>query len=177
MKGLGIGYGRMQSQQRWTQASGRMAILLTERLQMPQGGMANHTLSLTATERTRSRHWFQTDDGLKVGLQLPRGTVLRDGDYLRSQTGDVLVQVVAKPEAVCTVMATHSLDFLRAAYHLGNRHIPLEINQHYLRFSPDSVLEELVQQLGLTLRHEVAPFAPELGAYAAHTEHVHSHPS
>lgn len=152
-----------------------MAILLTERLEITDGAIANHKLSLTAAERTRSRHWFETDDGLKVGLQLPRGTVLRDGDYLRSQTGELLVQVVAKPEAVCTVVATHPLDFLRAAYHLGNRHIPLEITAEYLRFLPDSVLEDLVRQLGLTLRQEIAPFQPESGAYATHADHAHSH--
>ena len=123
-------------------------------------------LSLTAQERTRSRHSFITDDRTAVSLQLPRGTTLQDGDLLTSQTGEILVRVAAKPEPVLTVTSDDSLNLLRAAYHLGNRHVSLEISPTYLRLSPDSVLEGMLLQLGLQVVTEVAPFCPQGGAYS-----------
>lgn len=124
-------------------------------------------LALTAEERTRSRHRFQTQQGQTVFLELPRGTVLRDGDRLASEDGQV-VQVVAKPEPVLTVRADTSLALLQAAYHLGNRHVPLEITPAYLRLSPDPVLRDLLMQRGLQVTAEVQPFQPEAGAYGRH---------
>jgi urease accessory protein len=67
-----------------------------------------------------------------------------------------------------TVTAHNALDFLRAAYHLGNRHIALEVTETYLRLSPDSVLEDMVLQMGLTVTKEIQPFQPEAGAYHHH---------
>jgi urease accessory protein len=119
---------------------------------------------LTAEERTRSRHRFETLAGETVYLQLPRGTVLRDGDLLRSHDG-VLVQVVAKPEPVLTVTAPTPLALLQAAYHLGNRHVSLEITPTALRLSPDPVLRDLLEQRGLQVMEETQPFHPEMGAY------------
>ncbi|MEC4895867.1 MAG: urease accessory protein UreE [Oscillatoria sp. PMC 1051.18] len=126
------------------------------------------TLFLNAEERTRSRYRFQTEDGQVFLLRLPRGTVFQDRDKLISLTGEV-VQILAKPEPVLTITAKSPLDLLRAAYHLGNRHVPLEITSTYLRFSPDSVLEAMLLQLGLEVKKEVVPFHPEIGAYS------HSH--
>ena len=128
------------------------------------------TLSLVAEDRTRSRHRFVTDQGQEINLQLPRGTVLRNGDILADDSDHPLVRVIARPEPVVTVSSHHALALLRAAYHLGNRHIALEITESYLRFSPDPVLEDMVKQIGLTLTHEVQPFQPETGAY-----HHHAH--
>ncbi|NET37842.1 MAG: urease accessory protein UreE [Cyanothece sp. SIO1E1] len=126
-------------------------------------------LPLTATERTRTRtryHWSQGDI---VYLQLPRGTVLNHGDLLQSDTGQDLVRVIAKPEPVFTVTADNALDLLRTAYHLGNRHVPLEITATYLRLSPDPVLKTLlVDHLQVNLLEELAPFCPETGAYHHH---------
>ncbi len=133
------------------------------------------TLSLVAEDRTRSRYRFVTDQGEEISLQLPRGTVLRDGDILADDQHQPLVKVLAKPEPVVTVTAHHALDLLRAAYHLGNRHIALEVTEGYLRFSPDSVLEDMVKQMGLTLTQEVQPFQPETGAYHHHSAHSHAH--
>jgi len=133
------------------------------------------TLSLVAEDRTRSRHRFVTDQGEEISLQLPRGTVLRNGDILGDDQHQPLVKVLAKPEPVVTVTAHHALDLLRAAYHLGNRHIALEVTEGYLRFSPDSVLEDMVKQMGLALTQEVQPFQPETGAYHHHTAHSHHH--
>lgn len=142
-------------------------LILTQRLKPPAPAMPALTLPLTAEDRTRSRHRFTTTDGQPVMLHLPRGTVLQDGDMLRSDGGD-LVRVVAKPEPVLTVTATSSLALLQAAYHLGNRHVPLEITATYLRLSPDPVLQDLLQHRGLTVTESTQPFQPEAGAYASH---------
>jgi urease accessory protein len=126
------------------------------------------TLSLTAEERTRSRHRFETPDGQVVFLRLPRGTVLQDGDLLRSPTGEI-IRVAAKPEPVFTITAKNPLDLLRAAYHLGNRHVSLEVTSTYLRLSPDPVLKGMLEQMGVTLTEEIVPFEPEIGACRGHS--------
>jgi len=126
------------------------------------------TLALIAEDRTRSRHRFMTVEGEEINLQLPRGTVLREGDILADEHSHAIAIVIAKPEPVLTVTAKHPLEFLRAAYHLGNRHISLEITETYLRLLPDSVLEDMVLQMGLTVTHENQPFQPESGAYHHH---------
>lgn len=125
-------------------------------------------LSLTAEERTRSRHLFATDNNIPVYLHLPRGTTLQDGDLLSSESGDCLVKVIAKAEPVLTITSDNILTLQRAAYHLGNRHVSLEIAPTYLRLAPDSVLEAMLLQLGVEVVPEVAPFCPEGGAYAHH---------
>ncbi|RUT04598.1 urease accessory protein UreE [Dulcicalothrix desertica PCC 7102] len=126
------------------------------------------TLALTAEERTRSRHRFETEDGKTVFLRLPRGTVLQDGDILLDETNEIRVRIVAKPEAVITVTAHHEIDLLRAAYHLGNRHVPVEITPQYLRLAPDSVLQSMLEHLGLHVIPEISTFYPETGAYGHH---------
>ena len=126
------------------------------------------TLALTAEERTRSRHRFETEDGKTVFLRLPRGTVLQDGDILLDETNEIRVRIVAKPEAVITVTAHHEIDLLRAAYHLGNRHVHVEITPQYLRLAPDSVLQSMLEHLGLHVKSEISTFYPETGAYGHH---------
>jgi urease accessory protein len=123
-------------------------------------------LSLTAEERTRSRYHFITDDDTPVYLQLPRGTALEDGDLLTTETGDVSIEVAAKAEPVLTVTSDDALNLLRAAYHLGNRHVSLEIAPTYLRLTPDPVLQRMLTQLGLKVVVEIAPFLPQGGAYS-----------
>ncbi|WP_416236306.1 urease accessory protein UreE [Spirulina sp. CCNP1310] len=121
-------------------------------------------LPLRASDRHRSRHHCQTTTGLPVILCLPRGTVLQDGDWLRGERGE-WAQVIAEPEPVLTVTAEQPQGLLRAAYHLGNRHVPLEVTAAYLRLSPDPVLQAMLQQLGVTVIEEICPFRPEAGAY------------
>lgn len=123
------------------------------------------TLALTAMERTRSRYSFEMSDGNAVHLHLPRGTILRDGDLLQTERGDAIARVIAKPEPVLQVTAKTPLALLRAVYHLGNRHVKLEIASTYLRLEPDPVLQEMLEQMGLEVREEVLPFQPETGAY------------
>lgn len=131
------------------------------------------TLSLTASDRAKSRHRFTADDGTPVYLNLPRGTVLRGGDLLGSDD-KTAIRVVAKPEPVVVVTAQSSFDLMRAAYHLGNRHVSLELAPDCLTLEPDPVLEALLHQLGgLELTTATLPFEPEAGAYRS-TPHSHS---
>ena len=145
-----------------------MSIVLTQRLHHHHHDSPPLLLCLTAEERTRSRHNFITEDLTPVSLQLPRGTTLQDGDILATATGDILVKVAAKPESVLTVRTDQSIDLIRAAYHLGNRHVSLEITPTYLRLTPDPVLAGMLTQLGLQVTAEVAPFCPQGGAYSHH---------
>ena len=139
--------------------------LLSQRLAPNPQIEVNITLPLTAEERIRSRTRWQLPGGVNLFLRLPRGTVLRHNDLLHTKMEDYWVRVVAKPEPVLTVTATTTLDLLRAAYHLGNRHIAIEITPHYLRLSPDPVLQRMLEQLKLQVCEEIAPFEPERGAY------------
>jgi urease accessory protein len=144
-------------------------LTFTKHLHANPDAVVSCTLPMTAADRTRSRHRFETDAGEMLNLHLPRGTVLRDRDLLQSEDGSCLVLVTAKPEPVLTVRASTPLLLLRAAYHLGNRHVSLEVTDNYLRFSPDSVLQEMLERMGLEVTAEIAPFHPEMGAYG------HSH--
>lgn len=146
-------------------------LTLTQRNPPSPNTLVGFTLALTAFERTRSRHRFETEDGQAVFLRLPRGTVLRDGDLLQAENDHSLVRVSAKPEPVLTITSPKPLDLLRAAYHLGNRHVPVEITATYLRLSPDPVLRTMLEQLGMDVLEAVLPFQPEQGAYG----HAHAH--
>ena len=143
-------------------------LTLTQRLPSTQNATAAITLFLTAEKRTRTRHRFEMPDGQPLYLRLPRGTVLQDGDLLLSETEDVVVRIEAQPEPVMTVKGKSYLDLLRAAYHLGNRHVPLEITTDYLRLNIDSVLHSMLLKMGLDVQEEVVPFHPEVGAYNHH---------
>ena len=143
-------------------------LTFTQRLTANSDIPVSFTLALTAEERTRTRHRFETSDGQSLYLRLPRGTVLQDGDLLQSENKDILIQIVAKPEPVLTVTSAKPVDLLRASYHLGNRHIPLEVNPNYLRLSPDPVLQTMLEQLGVEVKAEFVPFQPEIGAYGHH---------
>lgn len=144
-------------------------LTLTQRLPADPAAAPPHMLRLTADERTRSRYKFVTEGGAEVQLVLARGTTLRDGDLLADANGQVQVRVRAKPEPVMTARAPDGFTLLRAAYHLGNRHVALELGPDYLRLSPDSVLEQMLLQLGLAVIFEIAPLQPEPGAYGGHT--------
>jgi urease accessory protein len=145
-------------------------LLITQRLPPNHSLKVDFTLSLTAEERQRSRYQFVCDQGEKVALQLPRGTLLEDGDILSVKAGNLFVRVLAKAEPVLTITAAQTLALIRVAYHLGNRHVPVEITSSYLRLSPDSVLQNMLAQLEVEIREEVTPFYPEKGAYF----HAHS---
>jgi urease accessory protein len=149
-------------------------LTLTQRNASNPDIAVNLTLALTAEERTRTRHRFETEleteDGI-VFLRLPRGSLLRDGDILVDESSGSLVRIVAKAEPVLTVFDSDHQNLLKAAYHLGNRHVPVEITSSYLRLSPDPVLKAMLLQLGLDIKEEISPFYPEPGAYG----NIHAH--
>lgn len=128
--------------------------------------VASHdaTLSLPIDQRSKSRLKVTLDDGQQAGLFLPRGHILRNGDLLQSTEG-LIVQVQAAPETVSTVHSDHAQTLARVAYHLGNRHVPLQITGNWVRYQHDHVLDEMVVGLGLEVCVEQAPFEPEAGAY------------
>ena len=132
--------------------------------------LVNFSLALTAEERTRSRHRFTTIEGEIVYLHLLRGTVLQDGDLLQDYGETIFVRVSAKSEPVITVTTTNSLELLKAAYHLGNRHVPVEISTDYLRLAPDPVLQKMLEQLNFEVICDLQPFFPEQGAYKHHSD-------
>ena len=145
-----------------------MTLALTEVL--ADDGPHDATLTLPFDARQKSRLLTRLDSGEPVGLFLPRGTVLRGGDRLRAADGRV-VRVRAAREQVSTVGTPGSLQLLRAAYHLGNRHVPLQIGIGWLRYQRDHVLDALVESLGLEVGHEEVPFEPESGAYGGGHHH------
>ncbi len=122
--------------------------------------------------RQRSRLLAVLDTGEEVGLMLPRGTVLRGGDRLQVSDGR-LVEVIAAPEQVSIVRDADARTLARAAYHLGNRHVAVQITADSLRYLRDHVLDDMLRGLGLKVQADVLPFEPEAGAYAQ--EHAHSH--
>jgi urease accessory protein len=119
---------------------------------------------LTFDERQKSRYKTSTVCGRELGWFIERGTVLRDGDCLQCKTGEI-IHVTAAAEAVSEVRSHNQLLLTRAAYHLGNRHVPLQIGNSFLRFLRDHVLDDMVRGLDLEVRHEEQPFQPENGAY------------
>lgn len=137
-------------------------------------------LSLPYDLRKRGRFKALTDGGHEVGLFIERGQVLQDGDLLRTEC-DQVIQIVAEPEAVVTAHTANWHAFARVCYHLGNRHVPLQIGDRWLRFQSDHVLLELAERYGLCAIEEFAPFSPENGAYgdlgghSAHAGHGHNH--
>jgi urease accessory protein len=124
--------------------------------------------------RQKSRSRVTLASGADACLFLERGTVLRHGDCLRTRCGRV-VRVEASAESVLTVVADSPAALLRAAYHLGNRHVPLEIGADWLRLGFDPVLRDMLTRLGLSVVEEQAPFEPEGGAYRGAQVHRHGH--
>jgi urease accessory protein len=130
------------------------------------------TLTLAFDARCKSRLAATLDNGEDIALVLPRGTVLRDGDVLVADDGG-LVRVVAAPESVLYVRAPDVLTLTRAAYHLGNRHTPVEVGADYLKLEYDPVLADMLKRLGASVDQVEMPFQPETGAYGGGHRHGH----
>ncbi len=140
-------------------------------------GQITARLVLPFELRQRSRLLATLDSGEEAGLLMPRGTVLRGGDRLQASDGR-LVEVVAAPEEVSIVRGADARSLARAAYHLGNRHVAVQITGDSLRFLRDHVLDDMLRGLGLKVEADVLPFEPEAGAYSqshAHGGHDHDH--
>ncbi len=125
------------------------------------------TLVLDYDQRQKCRMRVTTECGLEIGVFLPRGESLLDQDVLKTTDGK-LIRVQAALEALSEVLCEDTWMLARAAYHLGNRHVPLQVLPGVLRYQTDYVLDDMVKQLGLTVRLVQAPFQPEKGAYHSH---------
>ncbi|HVZ45107.1 MAG TPA: urease accessory protein UreE [Ramlibacter sp.] len=152
---------------------------------LPQGrGLASALLKRAACVeldwdvRQKSRFDATDSEGRTLGVFLARGTVVRGGDVLVAEDGS-LVRVVAAAQPVMIV--THvgdcgtPFDLVRAAYHLGNRHVPVELKADHLKIEPDHVLADMLRNLHLVVNETRAPFEPEGGAYGTHGTHDHGH--
>jgi urease accessory protein len=147
-------------------------LTISQRLQQPR--TADARLLLPFELRSRSRFRAQLVGGEEVGVILARGQILRGGDLLLADDGRV-IEVAAANETLSTVHSAEPRALARAAYHLGNRHVALQIGPGWLRYCHDHVLDEMLQGLGLTVTVEQAPFEPEAGAYHADADgHSHS---
>lgn len=127
---------------------------------------------MTLDERRRARQKLSLADGQEIGIFIERGTVLQDGDILLSDDNRFFI-VRAAAQELMRVTAPNSLSLMRAAYHLGNRHISLEVGSDYLHFEPDPVLAQMLHQLGVSVSTVQAPFLPETGAYGGGHKHGH----
>jgi urease accessory protein len=159
--------------------------MLTLSKRIPGGrGLAPVLLRRAATVEldwdTRSRSRFDATDSLgrPLGVFLPRGQHLRGGDVLIAEDGS-LVRVLAAPQPVLTVQTCPAhgtpFDLLRAAYHLGNRHVPLELQPDRLQLEPDPVLADMLRAMHLIVTEAQAAFEPEAGAYGGEAGHGHGH--
>ena len=127
-------------------------------------------LILPFEQRQKSRLRARLENGEEVALILARGRVLRGGDRVAATDGRE-VEIVAAPEKLLHI---ESGELARVAYHLGNRHVPLQVGSDFLRIAEDHVLEEMARKLGARVSHIEAPFEPEAGAYGhQHDEMVH----
>jgi urease accessory protein len=132
------------------------------------------TLTLPFELRQKSRLKAALDSGREILLQLPRGHVLRHGTLLGTNEGSV-VQICSADESLSVVSSEDPAQLLRAAYHLGNRHVAVQIGQSSLAYLHDHVLDDMLRGLGLSPRENVGPFEPEPGAYGHGAVHQHSH--
>ena len=128
--------------------------------------------------RQKSRFEVADSLGRQLGVFLPRGTLVRGGDVLVAEDGS-LVRVIAAPQPVLVV--THCsehgtpFDLLRAAYHLGNRHVPIELKPDHLKIEPDHVLAAMLRAMHLIVHEQTTSFEPEGGAYSAQAGPAHQH--
>ena len=123
--------------------------------------------------RSRSRLRARLVDGREVALVLPRGTVLGGGMRVTGQGG--CLRIEAADEDVVAVRAADPAALARAAYHLGNRHVPVQIGRDALLFGYDAVLVDMLVRMGVTTQRRWAPFEPEAGAYGQGAGHDHGH--
>jgi urease accessory protein len=134
------------------------------------------TIELDWDVRQKSRFDAKDSSGRQLGVFLPRGTLVRGGDVLVAEDGS-MVKVIAAPQAVLRITAcqTHGsrFDLTRAAYHLGNRHVPIELKPDHLKIEPDHVLADMLRAMHLIVNEVSEAFEPEGGAYRAggHSHH------
>ena len=128
------------------------------------------TLRLPFDQRQKSRLHAKLVSGEEVALMLPRGEVLRGGDLVTASDARI-IEVVAEIEKLAHIECETPQALARTAYHLGNRHVPVEVGAGYLRIAVDRVLEEMVKGLGAKVSHIESAFEPEAGAYGGGHQH------
>ena len=143
-------------------------LVLEQRLDAVGAAPARLQLPLTADQRLVLRGRRRTRCGREVLLQLPRVGVLSPGDHLADASRSIVVEVTAASEDLMRVRASSPLALLQAAYHLGNRHVALELHEDGLLLPRDSVLESMLRGRGLDVTYCAQPFNPEGGAYQKH---------
>jgi urease accessory protein len=144
------------------------------KLKIPRSAYAlqvKGTLRLPFEQRQKSRLHAKLVSGEEVALMLPRGEILRGGDLVTASDGRI-IEVVAEVEKLAHVACEGPQALGRAAYHLGNRHVPVEVGDGYLRIAIDRVLEEMLKGLGAKVSHIEAAFEPEAGAYGGGHQHA-----
>ena len=136
------------------------------------------TVELDWDVRQKSRFAATDSAGRELGIFLPRGTLVRGGDVLVAEDGS-MVRVIAAPQPVLVITHCQShgtpFDLTRAAYHLGNRHVPIELQPDHLKIEPDHVLADMLRAMHLIVTEQNLAFEPEGGAYAAGHGGGHSH--
>jgi urease accessory protein len=134
---------------------------------------ARGTVTLAFDDRHRRRVRLTSDAGEPFLLDLSRAAVLEEGDGLALSDGTWLA-VKAAPEALLEITAAEPSLLARLAWHLGNRHIPAQIDAQRIRIRDDHVIADMIERLGGRVRRISAPFTPEAGAYGA-APHAHEH--
>ncbi len=131
------------------------------------------SVTLVFEYRQKSRQRVLLDSGVEARLILPRGTVLRGG-YILGSEGGAMIRVISAPEPVSIATTSGSILMMRACYHLGNRHVHLQVKEDSILYQQDYVLDGMMNEMGLTVVHDNLAFEPEAGAYGEHG-HGHSH--
>ena len=144
---------------------------ILEKLDQAQATELSLTLPFELRQKSRLKASLNT--GEEVGLMLPRGLVLRGGECVKAENGSVIC-IIAADEEVSEVRHADPVQIARASYHLGNRHVALQVGDGWLRYLHDHVLDDMVRGLGLEVSLQHAPFEPEAGAYGGHS-HSHKH--
>lgn len=144
-----------------------------ERLGLHCHEPVNESVVLEHDQRDKGRLRLISENGVEVRLFLERGKPLLVGEYLKSNCGKI-IQVKGAVETVAHASCDDWHTFARACYHLGNRHVKIQVGERWLRIKPDHVLEEMIHLLGLVISHEQAVFEPESGAYSQGGHH-HEH--
>jgi len=132
-------------------------------------GNAEISLCLTFAQRSKSRGKAPGSDGEEVAWFLDRGHVMADGERLIAKDGTP-IKIIAASEAVSEVHAAGPA-LARAAYHLGNRHLAVQIGTDWIRYQTDHVIDDMIHSLGLQAKHASEPFHPESGAYKGGHHH------
>jgi urease accessory protein len=133
---------------------------------------ASDSVLIDFDRRHRRRIVMPTEGGDEVMIDLPHAVRLRDGDGLQAADGRV-VRVVARQEALLEISASSAADLVRVAWHLGNRHLPVQLLGDRIRIRDDHVIADMVRTLGAAAEPVQAPFDPEAGAYAGGHAHAH----